>query len=194
LVTSILPPPSGVVATALNVGSSIVLAAGIAQSVGLTGGEIFRFSGSGALFEKRARMSSHTSGVAYPYPPLRGRLQMDFKKFMDDLHRIETAPNVNSVRVENRDYPDIILWFNKLVEPNYFPRGITRIFINRKGGAAAVYVYTTSDYYPHLTLTPGGDGNPHWTTAPHTYDNDGAPDCIRELLGRYPDQTSEFHW
>ncbi len=118
---------------------------------------------------------------------------MDFKKFMGDLHRIEIAPNTNWVRVARESNGNTVLWFN-ILEPRYFPEGIRRIFIARAGGAGAVYVYTTNDKYPHLTLTtdqPGG--NPHWTTAFRTYDNDGAPECIKELLGLYPDPPSEFH-
>ncbi|MCA9653567.1 MAG: hypothetical protein H6712_15100 [Myxococcales bacterium] len=67
----------------------------------------------------------------------------------------------------------------------YFHPEIRRIQVQR-GGAGVIYVYTSNDNYPHLTI-PFEGVNLHWTNAQRLRigDRAGWPESVRRLVDMF---------
>jgi hypothetical protein len=105
-----------------------------------------------------------------------------------ELVEIQRNPKPGAVTIEVRGTKTI---YTFPVDPAagscyYYPRGIRRITIAR-GGAGVVYVYTTDQLEPHLTI-PDSGSDLHWTTSAHTrsYAADDWPNEIRRFVALFP--------
>jgi hypothetical protein len=104
---------------------------------------------------------------------------MDVRKLVQELTEIKNDPRAGSVTVVENGYRTTYTFHDQF----YFPAGIARIELQR-GGADVIYVYTTAEQYPHLTIPFDGQ-NIHWTTAPNNRSDDW-PDPIGHFLALFP--------
>jgi hypothetical protein len=105
---------------------------------------------------------------------------MNVRKLVDELTEIKNNPRARSVTVAESGYRTTYTFHDHY----YYPAGIVRIELQR-GGAGVIYVYTTADPYPHLTI-PFDGANIHWTTAPHNQSHDWPDDPIGRFLALFP--------
>ncbi len=122
---------------------------------------------------------------------------MNFDKFMEDLAGIQKNPNSRHVTVRELLSGNVEFTFKQDVviqkddgeshnEAYYFPLGIVKILVAKQGGSGVVYVYTTAEQYPHLTIPAGGE-NVHWTDKDQKQGGvvGRAPTCIIAFLKMY---------
>ena len=103
---------------------------------------------------------------------------MNFRAMINQLVEIQENPNEESVTITVSGNTTTYT----LLDQYYFPAGIARISIVR-GGAGVVYVYTTSENDPHLTIPDSGE-NIHWTEDGERSEN--WPDSVSNFLALYP--------
>jgi hypothetical protein len=83
-----------------------------------------------------------------------------YRNLKYQLGVIKQNPNQSKVTITDNNR-EILFQFHG---GYYFHNVIQRISF-QKGGAGVIYVYTTSERYPHLTIPETGQ-NLHWTLAP----------------------------
>lgn len=96
---------------------------------------------------------------------------MNVRKLVDELVKISKDPN-GGVTITRKygDGDDRIITFEFANDGYYYPPGILRIQLQRDG-AGVIYIYTTEDKNPHLTIP--FDGPVHWTPK-----GSDIPECI----------------
>lgn len=108
---------------------------------------------------------------------------MNVKRLVDELIAISEKPHREYVRISG-DVGNLTFRFT----PNkayYYPEGIRAIYLQRAGGAGILYVYTTEERYPHLSVPFDGQ-NIHWTIA--VGDRRPicrAPECIKQFINLF---------
>ena len=107
---------------------------------------------------------------------------MDIRKLIAELLEIASNPRAEYVDVQGPQQRLIFRFFQ--ANPYYFPLGILRVCLGRDG-AGVIYVYTTQNDYPHLTI-PFDGVNIHWTVAPgDNREVTQAPQSIQRFLNLF---------
>jgi hypothetical protein len=112
---------------------------------------------------------------------------MNIRKLLQELVAIQNDPNPGAVQVAVRGV-NTTYTFPDSSAPNaayYYPAGIRGVTVAR-GGANVVYVYTSTERVPHLTI-PDTGADLHWTTSDsRSYDMREWPQAIQKFVALFP--------